>query len=118
MNTMEPLGDAPLPHFFKRPEECRKCEFSAIFDETGQFTCVAPACHVPLEDLDLELLHYLERRPETRGVLVQKSHRPRTTIFDSLRRLMLRGFVKPVLQVKTGNRGRPEVLFKLVEAGQ
>ena len=54
--------------------------------------------------------------PQTRAQLVKKVNRARTTIFDSLVKLMNRRIVTsyPNPDRPEGKRGRPKILFALV----
>jgi len=53
--------------------------------------------------------------PLTRSKMVEKLNRARTTIFDSLAKLMAREMVKSYPKHDGKKRGRPLILFELVE---
>ena len=62
------------------------------------------------------IIEALQAGPQTRDQLVQKLHAPRTTIYDPLRRLIKDGKVVKYPLFKTAQvRGRPQVLFSLME---
>ncbi|MHA1368872.1 MAG: helix-turn-helix domain-containing protein [Promethearchaeota archaeon] len=65
--------------------------------------------------LELKLLDILKNGPMTRDQLVKELQRPRTTIYDGLRKLMIRREIKrfPVHDKNKG-KGRPKVAFALM----
>ena len=68
----------------------------------------------PLCELDRQILALLETGDMTRGQLVGKLGTPRTTIYEGLRRLILRNRVTKY-PCHAGNRGRPKVLFHKIK---
>lgn len=70
----------------------------------------------PLSPLQTNILDLLEREgPMTRTHLVQKLNRARTTIYDHLVKLMAKSLVTRVPVHDGKRRGRPKILFKLVQ---
>lgn len=67
--------------------------------------------------LKQDLLSILEEKPHTRAQLVEKTSRPRTTIYDNLRRLIKEGLVVKYSEI-TDTRGRPRVFFRLTTAAE
>jgi predicted ArsR family transcriptional regulator len=76
------------------------------------------------EDMKLKSLSAIEERlvallkegPQTRDQLVKKMAIPRTTIYDGLRKLIMRNEVKKYPLFATDrSRGRPQVLFTLFD---
>ncbi len=53
--------------------------------------------------------------PMTRNKMVEKLNKARTTIYDSLVKLMAQNMVTRVPVHDGSKRGRPKILFKLVE---
>jgi predicted transcriptional regulator len=53
--------------------------------------------------------------PMTRATMVSKLQRARTTIYDSLEKLMERGLVTRAPRRARRQRGRPKVYFSLAE---
>ena len=73
----------------------------------------------PVTPLEGRLLSILTRGPATRDELVKKMAIPRTTIYDGLKRLQIRGEVKVVPDYPIERvRGRPTVLFSLIPRGE
>jgi len=70
--------------------------------------------HMPMLDISVyDLL--IAGGPMSRDAMVQKLSRPRTTIFDSLKRLEQKGLVaRRPYYCEKNERGRPTVLFYLV----
>lgn len=69
-----------------------------------------------ISTIEDELLGVLKGGPLTRDQLVQKINKPRTTIYDGLRKLIMRNQVKKYPIFATDRpRGRPQVLFSLIE---
>lgn len=68
----------------------------------------------PIEERLISILK--DGGPLTRDQLVKKMAIPRTTIYDGLKKLIMRNEVKkyPVYQTER-SRGRPQVLFSLLE---
>jgi len=65
-------------------------------------------------DIHMRLIELLKSGPKTRDQLVHLMHKPRTTIYDNLMRLMAENFVRKCS--KSNNcRGRPLIYFKLKE---
>jgi len=67
--------------------------------------------YIDLEDHLYEIL--ITNGPMTRGELVKQTNIPRTTIYDNLVKLMLKGIITRISQ-STGRRGRPNVYFKAI----
>jgi predicted transcriptional regulator len=66
-----------------------------------------------LSPLDLKVLTKLkETGPITRSQLVKITGIPRSTLYDSLFRLILKGMVKKYPDRNQQSRGRPQVLFE------
>lgn len=66
--------------------------------------------------LEKKLVDILKEGPMTRGQMVKKLGIPRTTIYDGLKKLILRNEVKKYpLYLSERQRGRPKVLFELKE---
>jgi predicted ArsR family transcriptional regulator len=66
--------------------------------------------------LEEQLISLLGRGPMTRGDMVKSTNIPRTTIYDALKKLMIRNVVKKYpLYVSERQRGRPKIMFELVE---
>ncbi|MFW9928304.1 MAG: helix-turn-helix domain-containing protein [Candidatus Thorarchaeota archaeon] len=66
-----------------------------------------------MSTLDISVLKTLEEiGPVTRGKLVEKTGIPRSTLYDSLFRLMLKGLVKKYSDKNQNVRGRPQVYFE------
>ena len=65
---------------------------------------------VPIEEFLSEILE--EKGPITRGTLVSLTNIPRTTLYDILSKMIMKGKVekKPI---KSKKRGRPKILFKI-----
>ncbi len=63
---------------------------------------------VPIEEFLVKIL--LEKGPITRSTLASLTNMPRTTLYDILAKLIMKGQVekKPV---RTKKRGRPKILF-------
>ncbi|MGC9777897.1 MAG: hypothetical protein HZR80_01480 [Candidatus Heimdallarchaeota archaeon] len=63
---------------------------------------------VPIEEFLVKIL--LEKGPITRNTLASLTNMPRTTLYDILAKLIMKGQVekKPV---RTNKRGRPKILF-------
>lgn len=70
---------------------------------------------IQLSSFHEEVLMYLaENGPQTREDLVQKFHKPRTTIYDNIRLLIKLGLIKRY-QVISHGKGRPKVYFGRVD---
>jgi predicted ArsR family transcriptional regulator len=69
-----------------------------------------------LTQIEEQLIGVLKQGPLTRDQLVKKLAIPRTTIYDGLKKLILRNEVKknPVFQTER-SRGRPQVLFSVLD---
>ena len=68
-----------------------------------------------LSAIEERLLALLKEGPCTRDQLVKKLAIPRTTIYDGLRKLIIRNEVKKYPLFATDqSRGRPQVLFSLL----
>ena len=67
-----------------------------------------------LSPLEQELLEVLSEKPMTRGAIVQILERPRTTVYDNLKRLQNKDLVFKWTKY-TNTRGRPEVFFNLTD---
>jgi len=69
-----------------------------------------------LSPIEEQLLSVLKDGPQTRDELVKKMAIPRTTIYDGLKKLIVRNEVRkaPVYLVER-NRGRPQVLFSILD---
>jgi hypothetical protein len=115
---------------------CRNCVSFTCFDDGSirYRTCMEgykyKACPVTakareeLEAIRLKSISPVEEQlvsmlkdggPLTRDQLVQKTGVPRSTLYDGLKRLILRDEVKKYTFYETGrSRGRPQVLFALV----
>ncbi|OLS19036.1 MAG: hypothetical protein HeimC3_47610 [Candidatus Heimdallarchaeota archaeon LC_3] len=66
-----------------------------------------------ISSLDASVLNILKKQgPITRGQLVKKTGIPRSTLYDSLFRLMLKGLVKKFPDRTNVSRGRPQVFFE------
>ncbi|MFX0103136.1 MAG: helix-turn-helix domain-containing protein [Candidatus Hodarchaeota archaeon] len=66
--------------------------------------------------LEIQLLNLLSDGAMTRGEMVKKLGIPRTTIYDGLKRLIVRNEVKKYpLHNQERARGRPKVLFSLID---
>lgn len=66
--------------------------------------------------LEVQLLDLLSNGAMTRGEMVKKLGIPRTTIYDGLKRLIVRNEVKKFpLHTQERSRGRPKVLFSLID---
>ena len=66
--------------------------------------------------LELQLLELLSKGALTRDQMVKKLDIPRTTIYDGLKRLIIRSEVKKYpLHTQERARGRPKVLFSLMD---
>lgn len=57
----------------------------------------------------------LRKGPMTRGDLVKETGFPRTTIFDAIKKLILAGDVRKYTNLTSNRRGRPHVLYEIVE---
>ncbi|HME54999.1 MAG TPA: helix-turn-helix domain-containing protein [Candidatus Lokiarchaeia archaeon] len=69
-----------------------------------------------LSAIEERLLALLKDGPHTRDQLVKKLAIPRTTIYDGLRKLIIRNEVKKFpLFATERSRGRPQVLFSLLD---
>jgi len=67
----------------------------------------------PIEEA---LLVLLKEGPQTRDQLVKKTTLPRTTLYDGLRKLIIRNEVKKYPVYATDrSRGRPQVLFSIFD---
>jgi len=67
-----------------------------------------------LTEIEKKLLVLLKGKPATRDQLVKTMELPRTTIYDGLRKLMIKNKVKKnPLYLSEQGRGRPKVLFGL-----
>lgn len=68
----------------------------------------------PIEERLLSILR--DGGPLTRDQLVKKMSIPRTTIYDGLKKLIMRNEVKkyPLYQAER-SRGRPQVMFSLLD---
>ncbi len=66
--------------------------------------------------IEERLMAILKEGPQTRDQLVKKMAIPRTTIYDGLRKLIMRNEVKkyPLFETER-SRGRPQVLFSLFD---
>jgi predicted ArsR family transcriptional regulator len=70
----------------------------------------------PLSPLEKQLVLILEEGPMTRDQMVEKTGIPRTTIYDGLKKLMMRNDVKKYpLYLSERRRGRPKIMFQLAE---
>lgn len=70
-----------------------------------------------ISPIEVQLISILkDGGPLTRDQLVQKMAVPRTTIYDGLKKLIMRNEVKkyPFYQTER-SRGRPQVLFSLLD---
>lgn len=68
-----------------------------------------------VQAFDQEIITVLKQHgPLTRGELVSKLNRPRTTIYDHLDNMRKRNVIKSFIRPKS-SRGRPPVFYKLVE---
>ncbi|HKZ40374.1 MAG TPA: helix-turn-helix domain-containing protein [Candidatus Hodarchaeales archaeon] len=66
-----------------------------------------------ISDLDNSVLSVLKSKgPTTRAQLVQLTGIPRSTLYDALFRLTLKGLVKKYSDPRQANRGRPKVFFE------
>lgn len=65
---------------------------------------------IPIEDFLINILK--EKGPLTRGTLVSLTNIPRTTLYDVLSKMIMKGKIekKPIRKNK---RGRPKILFQL-----
>lgn len=71
---------------------------------------------ISISPLEEQLIDILKEGPLSRDQMVQKLHIPRTTIYDGLKRLMMRGAVtKYPLYLEERGRGRPVVVFMLTD---
>ena len=67
--------------------------------------------------IEERLIALLKEGPHTRDQLVKKLAVPRTTIYDGLRKLIIRNEVKKYPLFATDrSRGRPQVLFSLLDS--
>lgn len=74
-----------------------------------------PQQEVDISDLDQNVLKVLgEKGPITRSQLVKVTGIPRSTLYDSLFRLILKGLVKKYPDQSHTSRGRPKVFFEVV----
>lgn len=65
--------------------------------------------------VDEQITVVLKDKPLTRDQLVEKTGAPRTTVYDGLKRLIMRNEAKKYPFYETErNRGRPRVLFALI----
>ena len=66
--------------------------------------------HIPIEEFLLNLLE--SKGPITRGTLVSLTNIPRTTLYDVLSKMIMKGKIekKPI---RTDKRGRPKILFQI-----
>ncbi|MHA1990502.1 MAG: helix-turn-helix domain-containing protein [Candidatus Hodarchaeales archaeon] len=66
-----------------------------------------------MSSLDSNVLSILKQQgPITRGQLVKKTGIPRSTLYDSLFRLILKGLVRKYPDKSHTARGRPQVYFE------
>lgn len=66
-----------------------------------------------MSSLDSNVLSILKQQgPITRGQLVKKTGIPRSTLYDSLFRLILKGLVRKYPDKSHTSRGRPQVYFE------
>ncbi len=66
-----------------------------------------------ISSLDASVLNILKQQgPITRGQLVKKTGIPRSTLYDSLVRLMLKELVKKFSDSTHVSRGRPQIFFE------
>ena len=66
--------------------------------------------------LELQLVELLSKGPLTRDQMVKKLTVPRTTIYDGLKRLIVRNEVKKYpLYNQEKAKGRPKVLFSIID---
>ena len=77
----------------------------------------------PRSALENDLLDLLSEGAMTRSEMVKKLGIPRTTIYDALKRLIVRGLVlkyplRNALDEGRSVRGRPRVLFDLIDGGK
>nr|MDO8113579.1 hypothetical protein [Candidatus Sigynarchaeota archaeon] len=76
----------------------------------------APARSESISPTEEKLLVVLKEGPLTRDQLVAKLAIPRTTIFDSLKKLIARNEAKKYpLFAAVRSKGRPQVLFSLLD---
>jgi len=69
-----------------------------------------------LSAIEERLVVLLKEGPQTRDQLVKKLAIPRTTIYDGLRKLIMRNEVKKFPLFATDrSRGRPQILFSLLD---
>lgn len=92
----------------KMAEGARALDAGAIDEPVDRFKP-----HTPIEE---ELVDLLKEGPITRDQMVRRLRKPRTTIYDGLKRLIVRNEAKKFPLVLGGRaRGRPKVLFALAE---
>ena len=65
---------------------------------------------IPIEEFLLDILE--NKGPITRGTLVSLTNIPRTTLYDVLSKMIMKGQIekKPI---RTNKRGRPKILFAI-----
>lgn len=74
-----------------------------------------PSSSGDMSTLDQQVLSTLHKvGPTTRGTLAKKTGIARSTLYDSLLRLSLRGLVKKYPDRSHNSRGRPKVYFEAV----
>lgn len=109
----------------KNMYKCDKCglvhqsaHHNHMNDEFGVFNKTSLTNDVKLNSLtqiEEQLLGALKQGPLTRDQLVKKLELPRTTIYDGLKKLILRNEVKKnPIYITERNRGRPVVLFSVL----
>ncbi len=70
----------------------------------------------PITPLEDQLMDLLKEGPLTRDQMVKKLSVPRTTIYDGLKKLMVRNCVtKYPLYSEDRGRGRPKIAFTLLD---
>lgn len=66
----------------------------------------------PLAPLEEQLMRLLMEGPMVRGAIARAMAMPRTTVYDGLRKLMIKGLVTSYPEhVEGAGRGRPRVWF-------
>jgi len=90
---------------------------------SGKNTTVPPDAEHSISDDYSDIVHELDRHlveilrsegPLTRSKLVHLTGVPRSTLYDSLLRLILKGYVVRFSEERT-ERGRPKVYYKILQ---
>ncbi|MFW9921738.1 MAG: helix-turn-helix domain-containing protein [Candidatus Thorarchaeota archaeon] len=111
MSREPPLNDDVEKLIRKYLEETEVTQDKIVYSQRTAFVYGEEndkMTQIPIEEFLIDILK--DKGPITRGTLVSLTNIPRTTLYDVLSKMIMKGKIekKPV---KTLKRGRPKILF-------